>query len=276
MKKIVPFLIFCFFSSIAIAQLAGYKGRRLNIGYSANVSPAILSPLANTIVGDRNDLNKEYVLNVAGLNITHGVNIDYVIKRSTSFCVSVQVLKTGLAYKNEYKLSDELEKKYQTNSILYLPADDRPMQMKLINLTMGFKFFRGYLAPMGKYLKLDLLYFMEKISFDPDGFSPSHVYGLKYTPPEDHYSFHNIGIGLSMGKQRILFDRLIVDTGFKIGVLPAAFFTLIDAADITEFFSSNLEYQHQQLDYQIKQKAIRRMQGSQLINFHIGIGFLAF
>lgn len=273
MKKIISFLLFICCASFSIAQIPGYKGYRLSVGYSANVSPALLSPLANTRVGENSDPNKELVFNVVGLNATHGVNIDYVIRHSTVFCVSAQVMKTGLAYKNGYKVEID---PYGLNDVSYKPSDDLPMELKVINFTAGFKFFRGYLAPYGKYVKVDLQYFREKVTFNERAFSLTRLNNDKYIPPAGPYNFQTVGVALSMGKQRIFFDRLVVDMGLRIGIIPGAFFKLIEADEITEIFSSKLEKEHDQLDYQIKQQSILRLQGSQLINFHIGVGFLAF
>jgi hypothetical protein len=273
MKKIIIISVSLFYSSFSIAQIAGYMGRRFIVGYSANVSPALLSPLANTSVSENTGANEEF-LNVAGLNVTHGVNIDYVIKRSTSFCVSGLMMKTGLAYKGDYDIPSYLVTLYGSGQINYKPSDDRPVQLNVTSLTAGFKFNRGYLAPLGKYVKLDIAYFRQRVSFDPASFKPIGSNTKKYAPSTDEYIFHTVGFGLSVGRQRIFFDRLVVDWGYRIGIIPTSFFQLTGANAIFDEFSSGTDVNG--IDDQMKKKAIFRLQGSQLINAHIGIGFLAF
>jgi hypothetical protein len=273
MKKLITISIFLCSVSFSIAQIAGYKGRRLIVGYSANVSPALLSPLANTSVSENTEANKEF-LNVAGLNVMHGMNIDYVIKRSTSFCVSGLMMKTGLAYKGDYDIPSYLAAIYGSGQISYKPSSDKPVQLNVTSLTAGFKFNRGYLAPLGKYVKLDIAYFRQRVSFDPAAFKPIGSNTKKYMPSTDEYIFHTVGFGVSFGRQRVFFDRLVVDWGYRIGIIPTSFFRLIDGNEVFDEFSSGSDPNG--IDDQMKAKAIFRLQGSQLINAHIGIGFLAF
>jgi hypothetical protein len=256
------------YSSFSMAQIAGYMGRRFIVGYSANVSPALLSPLANTSLSENTAANNEF-LNVAGLNVTHGVNIDYVIKRGTSFCVSGLMMKTGLAYNGTYDMPSYQRSLYNSSQLYYTPSDDRPIQLNVTSLTAGFKFSRGYLAPLGRYVKVDIAYFRERVSFDQAGFKTSDSNSKKFVQPADQYTFQTIGVGFSFGKQRVFFDRLLIDWGARVGLIPATF---SEVMGITELFESS----YLELEDQMKKKAIYRLQGSQLINAHIGIGFLAF
>jgi hypothetical protein len=271
MKKVTTFLIFISCTSFSIAQVAGYKGHRFIIGYSANGSPAFLSPLANTSFDVKDQDNSKF--KAVGFNLTHGVHIDYVIKHATSFCVSAQVTKTGLAYKHDYQLPSYFRNAYGTGEISYRPSDNLPMQLNLTTLAAGFKFSRGYLAPVGKYIKLDVLYFMERVSFDPNALILTENPSKKYISPTDRYTFHNVGFGFSWGRQRVFLNRLVIDYGGRVGIIPSAIFRIAQMGGFFDEFSSS---GNDELDYQIKRQALFRMQGSQLINFHIGIGFLAF
>jgi hypothetical protein len=273
MKKIIIISVFLFYSSFSIAQIAGYMGRRFIVGYSANVSPAVLSPLVNTSMSGNTEANREF-LNVAGLNVTHGVNIDYVIKRGTSFCVSGLMMKTGLTYKEDYEIPNYLTSIYGSSDIRYRSSDDRPIQLNVTSLTAGLRFSRGAVAPLGKYVKLDIAYFRQRVSFDPEAFKQTGSYKKEYVQLTDQYTFNTVGFGFSFGRQRVFFDRLLVDWGTRIGIIPGAFFRVAGMTGFFDEFSSGTWSNG--LDDQMKEKAIYRLQGSQLLNFHIGIGFLAF
>jgi hypothetical protein len=271
MKRQVTVFIFFIIATLATAQIPGYRGCRLTIAYNADLSPAILSPGVNTKFENNNWSHDA----VEAINFSHGLELDYVIKRRTSLCLGVQFVKTGLSYSNDYHVND-YNYPYNYYGTVYYSAN-QPVILKSTNVSVGFKFFkRNYIAPFGKYRKLDLVIYLDKVLFDETAFTLDQK--NKFLINENNYSFKTFGIGYTVGKQRIYFNRLIVDTGIRFGIIPAGIFRVLEIGDISDILelTSSSSYNPNDLERQMKQQANLRLLGSQLVNFHIGIGFLAY
>lgn len=250
------FLISC----SVFSQVPGYLGKRLTIGYANYLSPSLIYPSSNST--DRYEL---------GLNTTHCINVEYAIKKRTEFCVSVEFNKTGIAREGGYQYSAGGYSDY--GSAIYRPGDKTPIQLKNTNVSLGFKFFRqGFIAPVGKYQKLEFVLLSNKINYDKNSF-----YDQYYSPDTrlpalgmGEYNFKTFAIALTLGRQRVLFNTLILDTGFRFGVSTNAIFNFL----IDDIFDGSMS--NSALESQFKQDTHYRIFAAQLFNFHIGIGFLAF
>lgn len=125
-------------------------------------------------------------------------------------------------------------------------------KLESTNVSLGFRFFRpGFIAPVGKSQKLEFLLLSNKIY-------------------KETFESKSFAIALTFGRQHVFFNSIIVDTGFRFGVSTNAVFNII-INDVFEFNSSAATYDSEQ-----KQNINERLFASQLFNFHIGIGFLAF
>lgn len=82
-----------------------------------------------------------------------------------------------------------------------------------------------------------------------------------------NYHYQSLVVAYTIGRQRVLFDTLIIDSGFRFGLSPNVMFD-----NIEDLFSSGAP----SFEYQIKRKVNQRIFGAQMFNFHLGIGFLAF
>ncbi|MGZ6519829.1 MAG: hypothetical protein ACXVED_19750, partial [Bacteroidia bacterium] len=146
-----------------------------------------------------------------------------------------------------------------------------PATLRSINLALGFKMFRqGTIAPVGGYQKLELLFMMETVDYDN-----KHFYGYDYsgtysTPVpvsqngSGEYTYRNLAVGYTIGKQRILFDRLVFDYGIRFAIAPAV---------VSEILNDGVYASME--DYYMTQSR-ERVFREQLINVHLGLGFLAF
>jgi hypothetical protein len=246
-KKKIFLIVALIASMTSAAQVSGYLGRRFSIGYATCVSPAFFSPDARSHLNDDN----------THLNSVHELTVDYVLSSSASFCFSPQYLRTGVLFRHEPG----------ERGLLYEPADDRVIRLSSINLAAGFKFFRrNAIAPLGKYAKFEMIVFFGRLSFDPDGFynTPDpHFSGGKPSPYEvdiSHYNFNAFAIACTLGRQHIFFDKLVLDTGLRFGLVPS----VMDTKSGSPW------------EYEMVHQANMRLVRSELINFHIGIGFLAF
>lgn len=249
------------------AQVSGYMGKRFSVGYSNYFSPAFVGRTANST---------EMSL---GVNTVHCVNLEYSIKRRTNFCIGIQFWKTGIIRENGYDYSYEYNDPYggitsESGTAYYLPDTRAPMQLRTVNISMGFKFFRhGYIAPVGRYTKLEGILFMDNVSYDPLAF-----YRTSSGFPKDrfsrfigtgYYSYKTFAVALTLGRQRVLFNRIIIDSGIRFGVSPNFVFNYI----VNDVFGDTYR---KSMEDQIKLNTNTRIFTGQLVNLHLGIGFLAF
>jgi len=267
-KNIILLLsISCSYS--LFGQLAGYMGKRFSIGYSNYMSPAFFSAGSNSYDGFR-------------LNATHCINIEYVRKNKRMLCASFQFLKTGINNTDFYYLSSSSGSLYPEYSVAkYKASDKKPIQLTSTNFSIGFKFFRsGFIAPVGKYTKLDFILLVEKIKFQKNAFGNDPATSAPIAIGSGVYEYNSFAIALTIGRQRC-FDKIIIDTGIRFGIVPFPILKEI-SSEINPFDSQSpntgARYNYNQYSNTINMEEDKtaRIMGAQLINFHIGIGFIAF
>ena len=118
----------------------------MSIVYVVDLLPSVFGPSAKTI-------------ETPSLNITHCFNIEYIIKKRTIVCLSEQYFKTGISQTPENTLPQSAE--YIGNSKMPLAI------IKGLNSSLGFKFFHSnYIAPVGKYSKIEVLGSFYTVSYD--------------------------------------------------------------------------------------------------------------
>ncbi|MCW3072403.1 MAG: hypothetical protein JWO44_2293 [Bacteroidetes bacterium] len=248
------------FAGSASSQVAGYMGKRLMIGYANNFFPAITGPTASSY-----DI---------GVNTTHCFNLEYTAWKKTNLCLSYQVFKTGLNMNYVFTEYGDNNGSTYTASYRYLPKPDVPMNISAKNIGIGLKFFSsGCLAPVGRYKKFELLLLFSNLSYADNSFQYSRDYGYSVDQPKmasvgtGAYSYKTFALNFSMGRQRVLFDRLVLDYGMQVGFLPAGFFGTLNSE--LEFSSAN------SAEIVFRQETNQRLFRYQLFNLHIGLGFLA-
>jgi hypothetical protein len=233
------------------AQVAGYMGKRFTIGYSNYFFPAIMGPGALT--------GAKYGLASPGFNTTHCINLEYAVKPRTNFTASAQYLQTGIGIRYLYTTRSD-EYTYRSNY-------SNPIVLSSVNIGLGFKFFRrGTLAPLGKYSKFELLMLFETVTYDKTQFT-TQVNGntTDATLGEGIYNYKNFTITYTIGRQRIFFNALVVDYGIRFGVSPL----------VVPSFLLNDGY-HEDIETIFRDDSRYRIFRQQLVNLHLGIGFLAF
>ncbi len=260
-------LIFFFvLNYTCMSQVSGYMGKRFIIGYSNYFMVASQGLTANASSTD----------NFSGVNTTHCLNLEYVIKNKTNFCVSVQTLKTGVYTSKTF--SGYTVDEFGDNQYYYYSYDPKPfipMQLQNVNVGLGFKFYKqGMLAPIGKYKKLELLLMFSHLTYDRNAFT--YYYnsstGLNGVGGTGDYQFNTFAITFTMGRSRVLFDKIVLDYGLRLGITPAGIFAYLNS-DGDFSFKNNGEITFEQ---SMKQEVNKRLFRDQLINLHIGLSFLAF
>lgn len=267
--KYRAFFLFLCISVSASSQVSGYLGKRLMIGYSNYLAPALYGPGANADASS----------GTIGLNTTHCANLDFVIKTRTVLCLSLQKSNTGVVPSN---LTEEIYDGFNTYNFVtyyYSPKPYKPMQLSSTNIALGFKFFQsGTIAPVGKYKKLELLFMMNKLTYSNTAFQYYDTYnssaGLTSKKiGKGVYTYKTLAIAYTMGRSRVLFDRVVLDYGLRIGVVPEPIITFVlnDFFDDGSSSSTTLLNVGEHYRKDVKGRLFR----SQLLNLHIGLSLLA-
>lgn len=259
MKKIFILFIFCL-SYAGYSQVPGYMGKRVIVGYGFNFSGAFLSPTPNKtndsspsgLIGDEVPL----LSSMSGFNMTHSLNIDYVYKSRKAISFLVQYARTGVDY-------------FYIRNYYYGGDETKPAILNSLGIGIGVKLFkRSNVAPYGPYVKWETMMFMNSVKYDKDGFikrDPNTNIETKVSLGPGKVDFQTLGVGFSFGQQRIWRDKFVFDRGLKFMVIPGGFLEQINSSDTYGSVQSGFE-----------STGHTRLFRNQFINFHLGIGLLAF
>lgn len=259
MKKL--YLLILSFTAVYTlqAQVSGYQGKRFSMGYSTYLSPRL--KIGSNEIGDTRKWN-----------IVHCIDFDYAIKPRVSFCAGVQFSKMDLI-----KYGSEFEK-YDNGTytrVLYTPTSKKDMETKGTNISLGFRFFRrGYLNPYGKYRKIEFILAMNEAVFDKRGFIKKPDYNLPSSIVSvSEQKYNSLVFAYTIGKQRILFNKLVLDYGVRVGLNLNYLFKISFIGQIMDELGDS---ESQEIDSRIKTAINQRLLGAQFLNAHIGLRFLAF
>jgi hypothetical protein len=245
MKKYFLVSLFLFYSYAAsFSQTAGYMGKRFIFTHSSLYFFAFKEP--------------SFRKNQGKINATQCLGLEFVATRKYTLCVAVNHALTGTTYQPQNNYSNAYHEQGDG-----LP----PPKVSMIQLSLGLKRFnRKVVAPIGFYMKWELLYQQYTTRYNPDGF---YTYFHYYSAYSGQYSkadggsgkAKSIGIGsaYSVGKQRIYAHKIVVDYGVRFSITVPLRNYLTNAVE--KSIADNASY---------------RMLDHQLLNFKIGIGFLAF
>ncbi|MFL5764233.1 MAG: hypothetical protein ACJ77K_09845 [Bacteroidia bacterium] len=252
MKKILVLSIFVL--SLADMQgqsaISGYMGKRATVSYSIFAHPSL--PGFAGFFGTNSPYDD------LSINLTQAGSFEYLFAKKTSVCLGFQYSKLWLGYEDEY-----VARTYSGTGGLKYPA-----LCKTKGISLGLKFYtRTRIAPVGTYFRGDLLVLFNSKYTDPHGISHmeygedpiTHQYGNHYIPVTDKPQTSTSGGGgasIGLGRQRIFFDRLVVDSGMR--------------------FCIALSSEPGGTGYAAQFPVMERVFFSQFINYRLGIGFLAF
>ena len=140
-------------------------------------------------------------------------------------------------------------------------------------ISFYIKYYKNpYLAPLGKYIKLEYINYIYHIEdFDLKDLASyvqnNEVFKLNIKP---EYSVS--GLSFEFGSQRILFNRLIINGGLQLGFL---FKGLKGLNFYNNHFNDSAEQVKVTVDDYFDHVTCTRLFSMFLINFKLGIGLLA-
>ena len=189
-----------------------------------------------------------------GINNSHVINIDYVHHYRKTVCALVQYSRTGVDY-------------FNVRDNYYRGDPTKPAVLSSVGIGLGLKSFkRSNLAPYGPYVKWEGIMFLNTVKYNNKGYGTRDQFG-NINPVaklgSGKASFQAFAIGYSWGRQRIYYDKLVLDRGVRILFVPAGF------VEINNEHNGSLETE-------FESDGLARLFRHQFISFHLGIGFLAF
>lgn len=263
--KLILFLIIWFGIHYGTnAQNSGFRGKKLSAGYNFCVSSALFnSSSQGTSVFNTGGSAGQSIFS---FNTMHAVTIDYALKRRLSIGACYAYMNTS------YDGKDEIY--YYENTSYWHNRAVNSYDIKVNSIGINIKLFgEAYIAPLGKYVKLDILvksitstydpkvFFIKTGNYNGDILRP--IFGntkQTYIKPEVLFSF---------GRQRIYFNRLIIDFGIRassnIILMPFRFFA--NFGDDDKRFDEKVY---------IETTSINRVRKANMLNYYGGISFLIF
>jgi hypothetical protein len=245
-------LLFSLLASLtSMAQVAGYLGKRFSVGYSNYFSPRFPEAGRMPVFKQDGKLSARQVL-----NSTHCLDMDYILGSRVSLCLSGQFSKMDLVKHGRI---------FRPANNLYLPLGS--MELNTTNFSLGFKFFKKhYLNPLGRYRKVELILMRNKVVMKESS---------SYSLVDEGFKFSSFAFAYTMGKQRVFFDKLILDCGIRIGINYSYVYSNINPLEIMLDFETRSSEENI-MQSKLREQANARTWGAQFVNAHIGLRFLAF
>jgi hypothetical protein len=225
-------------------QASGYMGKRFLITGEASFFNAIFNP--------NHTMNKG--LNKFSFNIRATADLDYVVARNATVGATFDAIVTGMNYDWNSDKHDEL---------LISDTSDRFNHARISGYGYGlnYKIFRNPskagIAPVGSYAKFDIMLLDVRIRpFDNEN-DVAHSYSNRFFTP---------AISITFGRQRILWDFLILRSGIQIGFVP------MGISPYLQSLGKGIERGTQEQD--LRANAEARLMTYYLLNVNFGVGFL--
>ena len=267
MKKYFYLFVFLFIVANSFAQIAGYMGKRATIGYSNYFMLGIKGPWPNSsgFLDERSFT----------MNNAHCLNFEYAYKQRKMICLSGQYIRTGMAYDrggHDGFLDAASYREYPyPDGARYGGDFSKPALLTCTNLAIGVKTFKtGFIAPVGRYRKIEVLFIFANVQYDNENFkkaiSDNSAEDTLVTLGIGKYSYKNVSFSYTFGNQRVLGNKFVLDYGIRFAYMPS--FNIVTLASGDEY-ANNIEIYY-------RRQSNLRLARQQFINFHLGIGFLAF
>jgi hypothetical protein len=244
------FILLMLSVQVLFAQIPGYQGMRFSLMYNIGVSPALRGALQNY-----------YPV------LHHNVSAEYVVGRRKS--IGIRYCRTDLKsnYEGQSAVFADNYQYDQTYIGNKLSSSSTKFNSNAISVYAKFFNGRGTLAPRGGYLIAGLSYFYSVAQV------PNYAtidYTTVSTPARiDIYkkTRHDVGLMLGIGTNVMVIRRLFVNVGFEFNIPLNTLPWIIDYSGGGSFVEFNDE---------MKNIAVRNSLAANVMQLHVGLGFLPF
>ncbi len=237
-------IIFSLIVTQALGQASGYMGKKLLITGEVSFFNALFNPNHN--------MNKG--LNKFSFNFRSTTDLDYVVARNATLGATFDVFYTGMDYDWNNPEFDQT---------LVPGIDDRFEHGRIFGYGYGlnYKIFRnpskGSIAPVGSYAKFDVMLLDVRVKPFDKGNDVAHAYTDRFFTP---------AVSITLGRQRVLWDFLILRSGIQVGFVP------MGISPYLQSLGNGIERGSQEQD--LRANAEARLMTYYLFNVNFGVGFL--
>ncbi len=237
-KRLLILFIVLFVSNIALGQISGYQGKRFLFSAVGLFSPCLSNPNANSNQGWKY------------MNFRKSFSLEYVINRKTALTFS---------YINFNSTIDPGEQQIFINGDNYYI--EGLLGLRTNTLAIGVKLFtKDWIAPLGSFIKFDFEYMISSLDSVSELTANSYYNNdIELEDFDNGKKYYHTGIYMTIGKQRVVFDRILLKYGIRAGVVIMAPRGVDQSIDSDKY-----------LNYLIK----RRLFSSSILNFQLGVGVL--
>ena len=266
----------------ALAQAPGYMGKKLTVIYNNYFSPALSYP------------NYQGNTGILAFNSRHSLGVDYVRARKRTIGIAIQHLRTRKDFEGSFGSTNiiDYQYSYSVNSAgvktetgkfpvqPFVQGQGGDITISNTNFALYWKFFGNkYIAPWGNYHRIDFILMNYKIKdnninggtyqiqdyyyYTATGNSEYKYRTVNVPPPVDEKTYSGFMFAYGVGKQRILYDKLILDFGAQLGLMFSAAGAegrMFEGYG-TQTFNANMQ---------------KRINNASWFNINIGLGYLAY
>ena len=229
--------------TVASAQAPGYMGRRLVVAADISFMNALFNPNTNFNNG------------FGSFNHREGIDVDYVVSRNGSVGLTFELVNTAMKYDrwNDPKFSEPLI----TDVASTFDHASITGQMFGVNYKHFSHPSRGGIAPVGAFARFGVGVVRTVLT----------PYDLENKVKYDHsWELYTPVVTLGYGRQRILWNSIVIRTGLELGIVPTGMVPAI---------SGNSRIEHSDPHKEMRRFHDARLFSYYMINAKFGIGFLA-
>lgn len=252
------FLVLGFTLMNLCAQVPGYMGKRLNMGYGFYINPAFTAYSSG--YGE------------SRFNIQHEGFLEYATGKKFSLGFSAKFCKSSYVNKREVEL-------YPNYNSTASQTEDRPSGSYSLTCQSfalyGKAFKENYLAPWGRYFLFGLTLNRYEAKYSSQDMKVRIIQEVK-TPLGTNYvqayysnfgyttqSYNYLDIVIGNGRTRVYKNRITVDYGYNLQVI-AMTLAILDVADGGPYNA----------DEYIQKTGAMRVRGINRFNFYFKLGYL--
>ena len=237
-------LIFLLTAQVCFGQASGYMGKKLLVTGEVSFLNALFNPNHNMNQG----------LRKFAFNLRATADLDYVVARNSSVGATFDVFVTGAAF-------DWQTDKYDELLVQDIGPNFQHSRISGYGYGINYKIFRNPaksgIAPVGSYVKIDLMLLDTRLRPFDNSADATHSFSDQFFTP---------AISFTLGRQRILWDFLILRTGIQVGIVP------MGISPYLQNLGDGIERGTQQQE--LRAHAEARLMTYYLLNVNFGVGFL--
>jgi len=239
-----PMIISLFLTLPCFGQAPGYMGKKFLLTGEISFLNALFNP----------NHNMNHGLNRFSFNFRSTTDLDYVVARNGTVGATFDVFYTGMEYDWDTPDFDRL----------LVPGIGPGFDHARIfgyGYGINYKLYRNPdkagIAPVGSYAKFDVMLLDVRVRpFDKQTDRPYPYADRFFTP----------ALSVTFGRQRVLWDFLILRSGVQVGIVPLGIAPYLQQRD--NGIESGTQQQH------VRAHAQARLMTYYLLNVNFGVGFL--